>query len=144
MDTEKSNSSNTNEMISIIKNNELINIKKSQNKENEIYINKKRLNKGKNNLLTLYIKSIKECFNDKNFSETFVCGLGSCLDLALEISYHASVIIPNIKIGNITSDSISVNDDVIEPVSGNNGIKSNNNRQKSRNLNLIRVQLVKI
>ncbi len=102
-------------------------------KFNEIFISRSKRNPEK-----IYLERGLELFKTHSVEEIYVCGLGSCLSLAVKISLKITDILTAVKIEEINTSTITHNDDYIDVNS------KEVERRCDRNSNLIRIKLKKI
>jgi hypothetical protein len=105
----------------------------SKKKENEIYVSRKR-----KNIEKFYYKRAEELLICKNFKEIFICGLGACLNHAVKISLIVVDCIPNTKIEEIDTKTISHLDEFKNLDTGEIEV-----RQEERMSNFIKIKITK-
>ena len=99
---------------------------------NEIFISKLKRNPEK-----IYLERGLELFKNPSIDYIYICGLGSCVSLAVKIALKLSDILPNIIIDKMDTFTVTHNDDYI------NNITKQNERRNDRNSNLIKIKLTK-
>ena len=106
-----------------------------ENKQNEIYISRKR--KGKN-IVKFYYNRALELFNNKNYNEIYICGIGACVNEAIKVALFIIEAIPSVEQSNIITDTISHFDEYInEETNERIGVK------EDRRSNIIKIKLIK-
>ena len=106
-----------------------------ENKQNEIYISRKR--KGKN-IVKFYYNRALELFNNKNYNEIYICGIGACVNEAIKVALFIIEAIPSVEQSNIITDTISHFDEYInEETNERIGVK------EDRRPNIIKIKLIK-
>jgi DNA-binding protein len=75
-------------------------------RENEIYISRKRINFEK-----FYYERAYELIYHKKYKEVKICGLGACLNKAIKVALKIQEALPNIKIGEIITSTVTHVDD---------------------------------
>jgi DNA-binding protein len=108
---------------------------KRENLKNEIYISRKRKS---NNIYKFYFKRVKKLFNDLKYNEIFICGLGACVNEAIRIAVFVKEAMPNIKIEDINTETITHFDEYI-----NEETKERIDVKNDRKSNLIKIKLIK-
>jgi len=108
---------------------------KKENLKNEIYISRKRKS---NNINQFYFKRASKLFNDLNYDEIFICGLGSCVNDAIKIAIFINEAMPNIIIDNINTETITHFDEYL-----NEETKELIDIKNDRKSNLIKIKLIK-
>ena len=105
------------------------------NKINEIYISRKRKEK---NIKKFYYSRALELFNDKDYKEIFICGIGACVNDAIRIALFISDAMPSVKIGEIKTDTINHFDEFVHEET-----KERIEVKQDRKSNKIIIQLLK-
>jgi hypothetical protein len=90
--------------VKFVKNNALT----TKNKENEIYVSRKRKNK---NIVKFYYERAYSLLNELNYKEIYVCGLGACLNDAIKIALFIVDALNGVEISNIETKTITHIDD---------------------------------
>jgi hypothetical protein len=104
------------------------------NEENKIYISLKRKSKSINQF---YYKRAKELINDKKYKEIYICGIGACVNEAIKVVLFIIELMPNLKIDEIKTDTISHFDEYI-----NVNTKKRIGATEDRKSNLISIKIV--
>ena len=104
------------------------------NEENKIYISLKRKSKTINQF---YYKRAKELINDKKYKEIYICGIGACVNEAIKVVLSIIELMPNLKIDEIKTDTISHFDEYI-----NVNTKKRIGATEDRKSNLISIKIV--
>ena len=104
------------------------------NEENKIYISLKRKSKSINQF---YYKRAKELINDKKYKEIYICGIGACVNEAIKVVLFIIELMPNLKIDEIKTDTISHFDEYI-----NVNTKKRIGATEDRKSNLISINIV--
>ena len=104
------------------------------NEENKIYISLKRKSKSINQF---YYKRAKELINDKKYKEIYICGIGACVNEAIKVVLFIIELMPNLKIDEIKTDTISHFDEYI-----NVNTKRRIGATEDRKSNLISIKIV--
>ena len=104
------------------------------NEENKIYISLKRKSKSLNQF---YYKRAKELINDKKYKEIYICGIGACVNEAIKVVLFIIELMPNLKIDEIKTDTISHFDEYI-----NVNTKKRIGATEDRKSNLISIKIV--
>lgn len=106
-----------------------------ENKVNEIFISRKRKS---NNILKFYYSRALELFNNLNYKEIYVCGIGACVNEAIKVALFITEGVPSIKTGEIKTETIKHFDEYINTETNERiGVK------EDRKSNMIRIQLIK-
>lgn len=106
-----------------------------ENKQNEIYISRKR--KGKN-IVKFYYNRALELFNNKNYNEIYICGIGACVNEAIKVALFVIEAIPSVEQSDIITDTISHFDEYI-----NEETKERIGVKEDRKSNIIKIKLIK-
>jgi hypothetical protein len=120
-----------NKNLKLIKNKPTESLKKMA--KNEIYISRKR-----QQIEKFYYKRAYNLIFSQNFKEIFICGLGSCVNLAVKVALFILEALPNLSIESIETDSIVHVDDYINEDNDELVL-----RKEDRKSNLIRIKIIK-
>ena len=102
--------------------------------ENKIFISLKRKSK---NINQFYYKRVQELINDKKYKEIYICGIGACVNEAIKVVLFIIELMPNLKIDEIKTDTISHFDEYI-----NVNTKKRIGETEDRKSNLISIKIV--
>ena len=104
-----------------------------KNLENEIYISRKR-----KNIEKFYYKRAEDLFNNLNYKEVYICGLGACVNHAVKIALITVDCIPGTKIENIETKTITHKDEFRDKLTGLTATINEN-----RMSNFIKIKVIK-
>ena len=112
----------------------MIKSKYYDNTENKIFVSLKRKSK---NINQFYYKRVKELINDKKYKEIYICGIGACVNEAIKISLFITEVMPNLKVDEIKTSTVSHFDEYID-LNTKKRIGTTNDRKS----NLISIKII--
>ena len=112
----------------------MIKTKYYDNTENKIFVSLKRKSK---NINQFYYKRVKELINDKKYKEIYICGIGACVNEAIKISLFITEVMPNLKVDEIKTSTVSHFDEYID-LNTKKRIGTTNDRKS----NLISIKII--